>query len=154
MKNSHRTGKPAQASSPLDGILAEAMRHHQAGRLAQAEHGYRDVLAIDPRHADALHWLGVAASQRGDQTEALHCFRQAMTLRPDSSVTATNIAHALLLAGRTEEAANAAAHALAIAETPQAKALFVQALGLSKTAEQLGPSRALMARAIVDLMAA
>ncbi len=139
-----------QAPSPLGGLLAEAMRHHQAGQLAPAERGYRDVLAIDPHHADALHWLGVAASQRGDQTEALHCFRQALTLRPDSAAIATNIAHALLLTGRAEEAANAATDALAIAETPQAKALFVQALGRSDNAGQLGPSRAMMTRAIVE----
>jgi SAM-dependent methyltransferase len=149
MKNSRRGGGPAQAPSRLDGILAQAMRHHQAGRLTEAERGYRDVLAINPHHADALHWLGVAASQRGDQTEALRCFRQALTLRPDSTATAANIAHALLLAGRAEEAANAAAQALAIGETPQAKALFVQALALSSNAGQLGPSRAMMARAIV-----
>jgi ubiquinone/menaquinone biosynthesis C-methylase UbiE/Flp pilus assembly protein TadD len=150
MKNSRRSGGPAQAPSPLDGILAEAIRHHQAGRLAQAERDYRDVLAINPRHAGALHWLGVAASQRGDQTEALRCLRQALALRPDSGATATNIAQALLLAGRAEESANAATQALAITETPQAKALFAQALALSRNAEQLDPSRAMMTRAIVE----
>jgi trans-aconitate methyltransferase len=150
MKNSRRGGRPAQAPSPLDGILAEAVRHHQAGRLAQAERDYRDVLAINPRHADALHWLGVAASQRGDQTEALRCLRLALALRPDSGATAVNIAHALLLAGRAEESANAATQALAITETPQAKTLFVRALALSRNAEQLGPSRAMMTRAIVE----
>jgi trans-aconitate methyltransferase len=150
MKISRRGGRPAQAPSPLDGILAEAVRHHQAGRLAQAERDYRDVLAINPRHADALHWLGVAASQRGDQTEALRCLRLALALRPDSGATAVNIAHALLLAGRAEESANAATQALAITETPQAKTLFVRALALSRNAEQLGPSRAMMTRAIVE----
>jgi SAM-dependent methyltransferase len=150
MKDSRRGGGPALAPSRLDGILAQAMRNHQAGRLAQAERGYRDVLAINPHHADALHWLGVAASQRGDQNEALRCFRQVLTLRPDSAATAANIAHALLLAGRAEESANAAARALAITEIPQAKALFVQALSLSRNAEQLAPSRAMMARAIVE----
>ncbi len=150
MKSSRRTSGPAQAPSPLDGILAEAMLHHQAGRLVEAERGYRDVLAINPHHANALHWLGVAASQRGDQAEALRCLRQALKLRPDSAVTATTIAHVLLLAGRAEEAANAATQALAITETPQAKALFVQALALSGNAEQLAPSRAMMARAVTE----
>src|SRR3954462_12802533 len=149
MKNSRQAGSP-QAPSLLDAVVRESMRHHQAGRLAEAERGYRDVLAIDPCHADALHWRGVAASQRGDHTEALRYFGKALTVRPGSAATATNIAHALLLLGRAEEAANAATQALAIVETAQAKALFVQALSLSTDAEQLAPSRALMARAIME----
>jgi SAM-dependent methyltransferase len=150
MKNSRRGRGPARAPSALDGLLATAIRHHQAGRLAEAERGYRDVLTIDQHHADALHWLGVVASQRGDQIEALRYLRQALTLRPKSGATAANIARALLLAGRAEEAANAAAHAFAVEETPQAKAVFVQALSRSGDADQLAPSHALMTRAIVE----
>src|SRR3954447_23067147 len=111
MKSSHQAGSP-QAPSLLDAVVRESMRHHQAGRLAEAERGYRDVLAIDPGHADALHWLGVAASQRGDQNEALRYFGRAWNARPGWAATATNIAHALLLLGRVEEAANAATQAL------------------------------------------
>src|SRR5262245_19414634 len=31
-----------------------AQRHHRAGRLAEAERGYRDILAIEPEHVDSL----------------------------------------------------------------------------------------------------
>jgi len=36
---------------------------HQAGQLQQAENIYRQILARQPEHADALHMLGVIAQQ-------------------------------------------------------------------------------------------
>jgi len=42
-----------------------ARGHHQAGRLAQAETLYRQILEEQPNHADALHLLGVIACQAG-----------------------------------------------------------------------------------------
>ena len=45
--------------------LQLAVQHHQAGRLAEAELLYRQILAAQPNHADALHLLGVMAQQVG-----------------------------------------------------------------------------------------
>jgi thioredoxin-like negative regulator of GroEL len=45
--------------------LAVALQHHQAGRLAEAESIYRQILAVEPRHDDALHLLGDIARQVG-----------------------------------------------------------------------------------------
>ena len=42
-----------------------AFHHHQSGRLAEAEALYRQILALEPRHAEALHLLGVIAHQTG-----------------------------------------------------------------------------------------
>jgi len=42
-----------------------AMRHHQAGRSREAEQLYRQILAREPKHAGALHYLGVIAHQAG-----------------------------------------------------------------------------------------
>ena len=36
-----------------------ALHHHKAGRLAEAEPLYRQVLAAAPHHADSLQLLGV-----------------------------------------------------------------------------------------------
>ena len=44
-----------------------AVRHHQAGHLQQAEQLYRQILAQQPGHADALHMLGLIAHQLGRQ---------------------------------------------------------------------------------------
>ncbi|RMD71231.1 MAG: tetratricopeptide repeat protein, partial [Gammaproteobacteria bacterium] len=35
-----------------------ALQHHRAGRLAQAEAIYRQILQQNPRHPQALHPLG------------------------------------------------------------------------------------------------
>lgn len=51
-------------------MLQEALAQHQAGRLREAEAGYRAVLAAEPRNADALHLLGVALHQLGRNDEA------------------------------------------------------------------------------------
>ena len=38
--------------------MALAIQHHQQGRLQAAEQIYRQVLQVDPNHAQALHLLG------------------------------------------------------------------------------------------------
>ena len=44
---------PRQGPIPiLDGMLANAIKHHRQGRLPEAERIYRQILAIDPCHAD------------------------------------------------------------------------------------------------------
>ena len=42
-----------------------AVAHHQIGRMAEAESLYRQVLAVEPDHAETHHYLGVLAWQIG-----------------------------------------------------------------------------------------
>src|ERR1700733_6783523 len=49
----------------LGEVLSLGVHQHQAGNLPQAEQLYQQILERDPRHADALHLLGVIAHQRG-----------------------------------------------------------------------------------------
>lgn len=58
-------------------LFSDAVRYHQAGRLAEAEQLYRQVLAIDACHADSLHLLGVIASQFGHQEPPFDLIRTA-----------------------------------------------------------------------------
>jgi len=51
--------------------FAEAVAAHRAGRLADAEAGYRQVLAVDPGQPDARRMLGLLAAQQGRTDEAL-----------------------------------------------------------------------------------
>lgn len=52
-------------------LLAEAMALHQAGRLADAERLYNQILAFDPGQCDCLHLLGVILLQRGKPAQAV-----------------------------------------------------------------------------------
>ena len=45
--------------------LESALSHHRAGRLAEAERIYREILAIEPNYVDALHLLGSAGRPDG-----------------------------------------------------------------------------------------
>ena len=55
----------------LTTLLQQAVAHHQAGRLAQAQEMYRAVLAEAPHQFDALHLLGVVYRQQGEAALAL-----------------------------------------------------------------------------------
>jgi predicted O-linked N-acetylglucosamine transferase (SPINDLY family) len=49
----------------IDQAMQTALRHHQAGRLTEAQAACRQVLGQKPDHADALHLLGIIAMQLG-----------------------------------------------------------------------------------------
>ena len=46
-------------------MLDDALQHHQNGRFSEAEQLYQRILAINPRHPDCLHLLGMIAYQEG-----------------------------------------------------------------------------------------
>ncbi|MDJ0947676.1 MAG: tetratricopeptide repeat protein [Alphaproteobacteria bacterium] len=97
---------PAAAPAPsISAALETAAAHHRAGRLAEAEAGYRQVLTVDPSQGDALHLLGVLALQSGDAEEAVRRLEPVVGRYPDVADFRTNLANALQACGRTEEAA-------------------------------------------------
>jgi predicted O-linked N-acetylglucosamine transferase (SPINDLY family) len=59
--------------------LAEAVEHHHAGRLDEAERLYRQILTMHPQHADGLHLLGIVALQSGRLDLAIETIGQAIT---------------------------------------------------------------------------
>src|SRR5690349_346422 len=95
--------KPAAAQ---DKTLTLALQHHQAGRLAEAEALYHSLLKKQPRHADALHFLGVIAYQRGDHRQSVALIEQALGIRKVDSYY-TNLALPLKQLGRLSDAATA-----------------------------------------------
>ena len=84
-----------------------AMEHHQAGRLAEAEGIYRQILAVEPNHADALHLLGVIAGQAGRHDVAADLIGKAIALAPADAAFHSNFGLALSELGRSEEAIGA-----------------------------------------------
>ena len=85
-------------------LIEQGLNEHRAGRLAQAQAAYRQVLAIEPEHAEALHLLGVAAHQTGDGDRAIAFIRRAIALDGTRSNFYNNLGVALTDLGRLAEA--------------------------------------------------
>jgi tetratricopeptide (TPR) repeat protein len=84
--------------------LTMAVQHHEAKRLDEAEDLYRGILQQEPRHPHALHLLGVVAHQKGRPEEAIGLISQALSAHGPHPVFYSNLASALLAAGRLAEA--------------------------------------------------
>ena len=84
-------------------VMQQAVALHNAGRLADAEKIYRDVLTKDSRNADALQLLGLIEHQRGNNARAVELIRKAVTIRPRAEFL-INLAQAQKALGRTQEA--------------------------------------------------
>jgi len=86
--------------------------HHRAGRLAEAETLCRQILAIQPNHADALHSLGLIAHQAGRDPLAVEWIRKAIFLAPNNPVAHFNLGVVCRALGRLDEAITAFRRAL------------------------------------------
>jgi len=93
---------------------------HQAGRLAQAERLYREVLRENPDNPDALHLLGVVAMQVGKPEASVQLIADAIEAQPDIAAFHANLGRAWQALGQTEKACNALQLALELA--PDARA--------------------------------
>lgn len=96
----------SKRSQQIDAFFRQGQQLHMAGRLAEAEPIYRQVIAAAPRHAEALHALGALALQAGRPAIADTLLTQAIALRPAAEFQLTR-ANALLALRRPEEAAQA-----------------------------------------------
>jgi tetratricopeptide (TPR) repeat protein/2-polyprenyl-3-methyl-5-hydroxy-6-metoxy-1,4-benzoquinol methylase len=97
-------GATIDPSHQIAELLATALRHHQAGRLAEAEGYYRKILAIDQNHVDSLHLLGVIAHQVSRHDMAVDLIRKAIALNDRIPTFHNNIGLALDAVGRTQDA--------------------------------------------------
>jgi protein O-GlcNAc transferase len=84
--------------------LELAIQHHNAGRLAEAEAIYKQVLAQEPNQPDALHFLGVLANQVGQSKIGVELISRAITLRPGVAEYHNNIGVALMELSAFDEA--------------------------------------------------
>ncbi len=84
--------------------LAIAVQHHQAGRLAEAETIYRQVLVAEPNNAAALELLGTLLGQRGDMRGGEELLRRALSIWPESFSAYINLGEFCRRQGRPGEA--------------------------------------------------
>ncbi len=96
----------------VDAAFQQVQRLHAAGRLPDAEQGYRQILAAAPLHADTLHMLGVLALQTGHAAAALTYIESAIAQAPSAALYHVNRASALLALQRPSEAEAACREAL------------------------------------------
>jgi predicted O-linked N-acetylglucosamine transferase (SPINDLY family) len=94
--------------------MANAVTAHQANRIDAAFAGYCAILEIHPRHADALHYSGLIAFQRGDLEQARTRIVQAIALRPDVAAYHANLGNVLKRLGDPGAAQESFARSLAL----------------------------------------
>ncbi len=75
------------------------MEHHQAGDLDRASLMYKEILALNPGHPDALHLFGLVCHQKGDHDTAISFIQQAVDQDPDQPVLRNNLGDAMRQAG-------------------------------------------------------
>lgn len=81
-----------------------AFEAHKAGRIAEAERGYRAVLKSEPRNADAWHLLGLVAQHNKDLTTAIGHIKKALKLSGPNANFLTNLGVIYEDLGRSTEA--------------------------------------------------
>jgi predicted O-linked N-acetylglucosamine transferase (SPINDLY family) len=84
--------------------LMQAVAHHQAGRLREAEQAYRAILRVQPRHPEANHRLGSLAVSVGRVEAGLSLFETACRTDPSVSEYWVSRADALVRLGRHDAA--------------------------------------------------
>jgi tetratricopeptide (TPR) repeat protein len=97
-------GSLANEAQGLDVLVRRALAAHQQGRIAEAQAGYREILARDPANAIATHYLGLAAWQSGDVATAERMMREAIARDASVADFHNNLGLLLRDTGRAEEA--------------------------------------------------
>ncbi len=136
------------AAAPVRGAqqaLAEAFAHHQAGRLAEAQAGYREVLALDARNFDAENLLGVIALQSARPGDAAEHFARAVDIDPQNAAAHNNLGEAYRRLGRYDDAV--ASLNRAVAQDANYAAAHFNLGGVLRRAGRAEEARAAFARA-------
>ncbi len=94
--------------------IDDAIRHHEAGRLGEAERLYRSMLDAEPHHPDALHLLGVLLTQVGKYDDAVEKIQAALDANRDSALFRSSLAQVYFRTGKLAEAIQALERVVAI----------------------------------------
>jgi len=101
-----RDGAPHAAPVNLPQLLQSAIAAHQSGQLLQAEALYRQVLQIDANNFNALHLLGLIATDSGRLDAAVDLIGRAIAAKPNAAPAHHNLGIALKELGRVQDAAD------------------------------------------------
>ena len=101
------TTQPDPLPGDLGAVLRDAVSHHQAGRLDEAESRYRQVLDRYPENPDALNLLGVLSSQKDSDEAGIAFIQRAIAADGRNPAFHSNLGNVLRELGRLDEAAEA-----------------------------------------------
>src|SRR5215469_7795644 len=105
VRRAKRTGDSLDSGLPsVTDLYQRGFDDHRAGRLLQAQAAYRQILTIDPAHADAHNNLGNALYALGRPAEAEASYREALRLRPNLPEAHYNLGNTLYDLDRPAEA--------------------------------------------------
>jgi len=90
-----------------DTTLQGAVAAHKAGRLGEAEAGYRNILQGQPDNADALNFLGLLHFHQGQADSAVELLQRSVEANPDNPHARINLGN-VLMARDDHEGAQAA----------------------------------------------
>ena len=99
--------------TPRD-MIADASKLQRTGHLAEAERICRQILEIDPGHADSMHLLGVIAYQTGRLGDACELIGKALAIDDQNAGYHSNLGMVLMAQGKLDHAATCYERALAI----------------------------------------
>lgn len=119
--SSNAAGSKAPTVAPAQSVsiglapppIETGLAHQQAGRFAEAEAIYRQILAVDPNHADALHLSGLIAYHRGEYARACELIMAALARR-ESEIFYGNLGNALAARGMRAAAMESFRQAIAL----------------------------------------
>jgi predicted TPR repeat methyltransferase len=98
----------------VDEAVAIAIRLQQSEQWVAADDIYRQILALKPDCAEALHFSGVLAHQRGRGDDAIQLIERSLAIEPDRADWYSNLGIVLQERLRLDEAAAAYRKAIAL----------------------------------------
>jgi tetratricopeptide (TPR) repeat protein len=103
-----------QQQMTVEQAIELARAHQSAGRLAEAESIYTQVVAAFPNHPEALHLLGTMAYQTNRIDQAIELLTRSIRANPSNARAHAHLGQALVIAGRKDEAIEAYYRAAAL----------------------------------------
>jgi predicted O-linked N-acetylglucosamine transferase (SPINDLY family) len=104
----------ARKGQDVAAVFAEAVANHQAGRLAEAQAGYKRVLKKRPNHFQSLHLLGISEHEAGNSEAAARSLWRALLVDPQSASAHSDLSIVLIALRRLDEALASCDKAIAL----------------------------------------
>ncbi len=110
----HSTTSNTSPDLQQEQLLAEALRYHQQGQIARAQHRYRTILERQPDNANVMQLLGTTCLQQGELAQARDLLERAIELSPEMAQAHCNLAVAFSQDNEVEQAIEAYERSLSL----------------------------------------